>query len=166
MLSAVATIGENIRRLRSKAGYSTQGAFATALGVPQPRLSDWENDRWGVPETLTLVKIAKILDISVDELLAEVDQEYEVIRTRDLPRQTGVDDGSSKIHSRMGGTDGLDSAAVRTIHAVIGQYESVVREVKDVTDRLIALHERITSDPLGREDRAPTSRTSHRRRRR
>ena len=67
------SIGENIRRLRTAAGYKTQGAFASAIGVPQPRLSDWENDRYGVPEIPNLLRIAKKLKVSVNQLLAGFD---------------------------------------------------------------------------------------------
>ena len=50
------------------------------LGVPQPQVSDWENDRYSVLETLTLVKIAKGLRCSVDQLLVGVDPDYDRVR--------------------------------------------------------------------------------------
>ena len=46
-----------IKRLRWDAGLQTQKAFADHLGVPQPQVSDWENDRYAVLEVLTIVKI-------------------------------------------------------------------------------------------------------------
>jgi transcriptional regulator with XRE-family HTH domain len=80
MLTTMASIGENIRTLREKAGYKTQGAFAEALGVPQPRLSDWENDRYGAPELPNLLRIAKKLNVSLEALIEGVDHEYDLSR--------------------------------------------------------------------------------------
>ena len=74
------SLGQNIKRLRRESGLHTQKALADLLGVPQPQVSDWENDRYTVLETLTLVKIAKGLRCSVDELLVGVDPDYDRIR--------------------------------------------------------------------------------------
>ena len=74
------SLGQNIKRLRWEAGLHTQKALADLLGVPQPQVSDWENDRYAVLETLTLVKIAKGLRCSVDQLLAGVDPDYDRVR--------------------------------------------------------------------------------------
>ena len=68
--SRVVSLGRNIKRLRTVAGLQTQKAFAELLRVPQPQVSDWENDRSPVPEVPNLIKLAKALDCSVDELLA------------------------------------------------------------------------------------------------
>ena len=76
----VVSLGQNIKRLRWEAGLQTQKALADLLGVPQPQVSDWENDRYAVLETLTLVKIAKGLRCSVDQLLAGVDADYDRVR--------------------------------------------------------------------------------------
>ena len=74
------SLGENIKRLRWEAGLQTQKALADLLGVPQPRVSDWENDRYAVLETTTLVRIAKGLRCSIDQLLVGVDPDYDRIR--------------------------------------------------------------------------------------
>ncbi len=74
------SLGQNIKRLRWEAGLQTQKALADLLGVPQPQVSDWENDRYAVLETMTLVKIAKGLRCSVDRLLAGVDPDYDRVR--------------------------------------------------------------------------------------
>ena len=76
----VVSLGQNIKRLRWEAGLQTQKALADLLGVPQPQVSDWENDRYAVLETLTLVKIAKGLRCSVDQLLAGIDVDYDRVR--------------------------------------------------------------------------------------
>ena len=74
------SLGQNIKRLRWQAGLQTQKAFADLLGVPQPRVSDWENDRYAVLETTTLVRIAKGLRCSIDQLLVGLDPDYDRIR--------------------------------------------------------------------------------------
>jgi len=79
--SRVAWLGRNIKRLRTVAGLRTQKAFAELLGVPQPQVSDWENDRSPVLDVSNLIKLAKALDCSVDELLAGVDLDYDRIRS-------------------------------------------------------------------------------------
>lgn len=50
-----------------------QGELADALGVKQGTLSDWMRDRRGLPEGPTLIKFAKSLDCSVEDLIAGVD---------------------------------------------------------------------------------------------
>lgn len=73
-------VGRNIRRLRVAAGIRTQRELADRLGVPQPRVSDWENDRYAALEMPTLLRIAKVLRCSVDQLLAGVDPDYDRVR--------------------------------------------------------------------------------------
>lgn len=74
------SVGENIKRLRALAGLRTQKAFAERLGVVQPQVSDWENDRYAVLDISNLIKLAKACQCSVDELLAGVDPDYDRIR--------------------------------------------------------------------------------------
>ena len=74
------SLGENIRRLRRRSGLRTQQALADLLGVPQPQVSDWENDRYSILGTMTLVRIAKGLGCSIDQLLAGVDPDYDRVR--------------------------------------------------------------------------------------
>ena len=77
---AAVSFGSNIRRLRSAAGVRTQRELADRLGVPQPQVSDWENDRYTVLETGTLLRLAKALQCSVDHLLTGVDPDYDRVR--------------------------------------------------------------------------------------
>ena len=74
------SLGQNIKRLRNVAGIPTQRALADRLHVPQPQVSDWENDRYGTLETQTLMKLAKVLRCSIDQLLDGVDPEYDKVR--------------------------------------------------------------------------------------
>ena len=74
------SLGQNIKRLRLAAGISTQRALADRLHVPQPQVSDWENDRYGTLETQTLMKLAKVLRCTIDQLLNGVDPDYDQVR--------------------------------------------------------------------------------------
>lgn len=71
------SLGENIKRFRAVAGLRTQKELAELLGIPQPRVSDWENDRYGVLGISSLVRLASVFRCSVDVLLAGVDAEYD-----------------------------------------------------------------------------------------
>ncbi len=70
-------IGGNIKRARVDAGITTQAEFAKRLGVPQPQLSDWENDRYGTPDVTTLLKIAATIACSLDVLVKGIDRAYD-----------------------------------------------------------------------------------------
>lgn len=74
------SVGKNIKRLRTEIGLQTQKALAALLSVRQSQVSDWENDRFAVIEVSSLIKLAKALHCSVDELLAGVDPDYDRIR--------------------------------------------------------------------------------------
>lgn len=75
--AVASTIGANIIRLREAAGLKTQAALAKALDVPQPQVSDWENDRYPLLDTKNLIKLATLFNCSIDELLAGVDAQYD-----------------------------------------------------------------------------------------
>lgn len=60
-------LGEKIYTLRSRAGYSQEN-FAEALGVSRQSVSRWENDT-AVPDTEYLVKMCRLLGVSLDEML-------------------------------------------------------------------------------------------------
>ena len=73
------SLGQNIKRLRWEAGLRTQRALAELLGIPPMRVSDFENDLYDV-RTSTLIKLAKGLCCSLDELVAGVDPDYDRLR--------------------------------------------------------------------------------------
>jgi transcriptional regulator with XRE-family HTH domain len=72
------TFGENLRRVRKAANLSAR-ELATRVGVTPPVMSKWETQK-GLPEGPTLLKLAKALSVSIDELLAGVDPEYDMVR--------------------------------------------------------------------------------------
>lgn len=99
MLGAMNTVGGNIRRLRLAAGVATQRDFARMLGVESTRVNDWENDRYAVIELPNLLKIAKVLRVSLDDILAGTDAEYDaVLSTRDLPSHADMIEPRAEDH--------------------------------------------------------------------
>jgi transcriptional regulator with XRE-family HTH domain len=63
------TLGKKIKRLYEEKGYDQQ-TFSQKSGIPQPTLSNIENDR-RMPRRKTLEKIAKSLDTTVEKLFNE-----------------------------------------------------------------------------------------------
>ncbi|SMC76862.1 helix-turn-helix domain-containing protein [Papillibacter cinnamivorans] len=63
------TLGEKIRTLRIKNGY-TQNAVALRLCVSKQAVSKWENDH-SYPDIFLLPRLAKLLSITLDDLLSE-----------------------------------------------------------------------------------------------
>jgi phage repressor protein C with HTH and peptisase S24 domain len=88
----MATIGENIRRRREMAGFATQKEFAAALGKPQSHVSDWETSRYKLPDTASLIEVAKILDCSLDDFLVGVDRGYDKAAGLERREADGVED--------------------------------------------------------------------------
>ncbi len=70
----------NIKRLRTVAGFRTQSALADLLGISQTQLSEWESGRYAFLRISSLIRLAKALDCSVDDLLAGFDPDYDRIR--------------------------------------------------------------------------------------
>ena len=62
------TLGEKLQALRRRTGMS-QDMLAEKLEVSRQAVSKWERDE-AMPETDKLVRIAKLFDISLDELLS------------------------------------------------------------------------------------------------
>ena len=59
---------ENIKLLRIKNGFKTQQSFATAFGIGQTTIANWENGR-REPSFVTMQKLAVFFKVSVDYLL-------------------------------------------------------------------------------------------------
>lgn len=61
------TLGRRIAQLRRAQGF-TQEVLAESLGVTAQAVSKWENDQ-SCPDIMTLPKLARYLEVSVDTLL-------------------------------------------------------------------------------------------------
>lgn len=90
------TFGEKLQELRRKAGMS-QDALAEKLGVSRQAVSKWERDE-AVPETEKVLRIAKLFDVSLDELLLDREQKaeptheprYQQLQNQDDRRNSGA----------------------------------------------------------------------------
>ena len=145
----LATIGENIARLRMEAGHKKQGDFAGVLGVPQGQLSDWENNRYGLLDTDTLIKIAKVLGCSIDRLIAGVDPTYDAVVARDLVRPDRVVE--SALTQDVGGP--LDETAAARILRL--ERENIaLRTALDQTEDVVSQLGQIAGDLTEARDAA------------
>lgn len=63
-------IGENIKALRKMHGM-TQGDLALILGGKKSLVSNYENG-YSTPDIYTLIKLADIFDVSLDELVGRM----------------------------------------------------------------------------------------------
>lgn len=158
-LLAVPTIGENIRRLRLRAGFRTSKALAQAIGVPPPRMSDWENDRYALPDTDSLIKIAKGLRCSVDELLRGVDPGYDAaagMAVEPEPAPPRFDSDVLTIAEELQQLNKPDRAFVKRL---IARFRAPVGGEDAQVDRAPS-----PDQPEEGPDIAPTPRTAHGRR--
>jgi len=82
------TFGKNLREQRLAAGYELASELARTLGIDRAHISRWENDRTGLPEVPTLVRLGKALGCSIDRLLEGIDPDYDAIAmaSRDIAR--------------------------------------------------------------------------------
>ena len=62
-------IGDNIRYLRKKSGYS-QEWLAEKLNIKQASVSNWESGKT-IPDTKYLIKLASLFSVTLDELLTD-----------------------------------------------------------------------------------------------
>lgn len=67
------SLAYNLRRHRNRAGL-TQAALAEALGVSQPTIAAMESGVTRNPKAAVLLRLADILNASVDELLCEPEE--------------------------------------------------------------------------------------------
>lgn len=86
------TFGEKIREARKQNGLS-QEELASKLCVSRPAITKWESDR-GMPDIENLKMISKLLDVSIDYLLADSDMDFinvlkQSINLAEYPKATG-----------------------------------------------------------------------------
>lgn len=131
--AVVGTFGDNVRRLRIAAGLKGN-QLARRVNVTPPVVSGWEKNRTGLPETPTLLKLAKAMRCTVDDLLDGVDEEYAAL-LGDLGRH-GQDQSSAPY---PGGADGSASARILELEHIVEAQAAVLREMQDVAGSLVEL---------------------------
>jgi transcriptional regulator with XRE-family HTH domain len=109
-------LGENIERARLAAGYTNAAEFARQIKVSPGTLGDWEAGRYKNLQLNSLLKIAKVAKCALEDLVVEVDADYDQLR-RDLLRH-GSD---PQLTPHKGGAGVPASARVLTeedVHAL------------------------------------------------
>lgn len=150
---AAAAFGDNLRRFKKDANLSSS-ALAQRLGISRSSISAWEHGKKGLPETPTLFRLAKALDVSIEQLLLGVDPDYdELIRTQsatplantllELARATSASLGASALGADVRpdleeGRRLLSEMTVWLKTAPTDAAESwrILRAIKDVTARI------------------------------
>lgn len=151
------TIGQNIVRMRKARGIRTQGALAKKLGVPQPQLSDWENDRYAALELPTLLRIATAIPCRVDDLLDGVYEDYDQANAgSDLLCHRG---DVEQPHQK-GGVH--DAAETRLLREQVDRYRAQTEEVHDIARRLAIILAKYAVDAEGSSAAAAPSSRSRR----
>lgn len=72
-------LGENIHRRRLEGGHRNAAAFAREIGVSPGTLGDWEKGRYTKLRLDNLLRIAKAIPCTIDELLEGVDADYDAV---------------------------------------------------------------------------------------
>lgn len=181
ILSAVATIGANIKRLREKHTTLSQGALARALGLPASRVNDWERGRYKSMEIKWLLKIAAAIGRPVEELVEGLDADYDRLGLTQSDRRASTNDG--------GGHDAGTASAAGTKHAgargpahrkaahaqtrleeplatEVTRLRALLKEIEDAADITAKLARQREPGAGGRvASKAPAHRRNHRTRR-
>lgn len=138
-------MGENIARLRDARGLS-QAAFGDLLRMRQPSVAKLEQGT--NPELRTLLKVAKALAASIEDLIVGVDEDYDRSVTRDAKTGTAHP-------SRTGQPERADAAAQALLSGRVSPtiYESAhLAETRDAIERVAAT---VTADLTAIAERLP-----------
>ncbi|MBE6691572.1 MAG: XRE family transcriptional regulator [Ruminococcaceae bacterium] len=91
-----ACLAANLKR-RRKELHMTQLQLAEALGYSEKAVSKWESGK-GLPPTAILPRLARLLEVTLDELMREVEAE---------PLFLGIDGGGTKTEFLLADGDGV-----------------------------------------------------------
>lgn len=148
------TIGENLRAYRlgqlGKNGKRlTQAELAESVGVSQGRISDIERGRYESLDLATLLALAKRQSLSVDALIAGYDPDYDAIVST---RGTGTAKGDLPKHEA--------AHQARLLERRTAALARLVKDVQEVTAKLIKSYPVIQDDLAPEEDRGPSTQTA------
>ena len=111
----------------------TQQQLAEMLGVTQAALSGWENEKFGI-DNGSLLKCAKIFDVSVDYLLGRQEQLPELNSKDKREIQEILDDTEQQLLSQDGlmfdGSPATDEDVQKIIMAMKMGMEMIKKENK------------------------------------
>lgn len=133
----VTTFGENFRRLQKRAGL-TGAEAAEAIRAHESQVSQWRRDTKGLPELPTLLRIAKGLRCTVDELLQGVDPDYDAaLAKRDLTRPPS--DQESGASDSGGSPTNEQARQLQQLREEFAAYRSAVSQLEEAAESIVAL---------------------------
>jgi len=133
----VSSVGENVIRLREMRGW-TQGDLAQRLGITQPSLWKIEKGtpKWHKVELGTLMKLARALEVPVDDLVSGLDVNYDSLR-RDLIRQSGGQ--ALAPHQGRADVPASAQARIRELTTENEDLKNRLAQVQEATNRVIRI---------------------------
>lgn len=148
-----AALGRNIKRLRKRPELNIRAVdLAERMSVTKPVISNWENWKGdSLPDGQTLLRLAKALGASVDDLLEGVDPDYDAARAKTNPvtpivikhppSQKGGADVPSRVEARATKELAKMRAEMRRIAGRIGELAETPgsdRQEAESTDRPVS----------------------------
>jgi transcriptional regulator with XRE-family HTH domain len=121
------TIGKNLKVARKHAKMS-QSELARRVGVAQPQVWDWENDRYDTIDTRNVIRLARALDTTVDKLVAGTKQ--------DLPRDLLRHKAEVEHGPTLRGADA--DRRIRELERQLEERETELGEMQNVAEKAIA----------------------------
>lgn len=110
----VSAFGQNVKRLRlAKQPKLHAKELAARMGTDPSVISRWEQGKGGLPETPTLIRLAKELGATFDDLLAGVDTAYDAIRHREHKSEARTRDESAHAKKPFAVTPSVTPYAVQ-----------------------------------------------------
>ena len=149
-------LANNLKTARLKAGY-TRKYMASQIGIANPMYGYYETGR-SVPRLDNLVKVAKILHVSLDFLLDNEPNEYNrCIAILEREAIAVEDINENKIKVSVHHTDYTQTMIMTKDDLVQLVHHAEKRNIDEITENFyriftdsysFALHERITNKPI------------------
>ena len=138
------SIAENIRRFRSKKGF-TQSDLAILLSVSAQAVSRWESGQ-AFPDITLLPLLAKYLNVSIDKLLEQEGQRNKTLKKELHERmQVIINNEAENIQNKLRILDIYEELGHTEDIYLNGYFQQLMCVKKDEKLNIIGLDERITT---------------------
>lgn len=129
------TFGLRVKQLREDRGF-TQKDAALKAKMSQPQWANLEASK-RLPEGPTLIRIAKAISSTVDELLVGADEEYDELRS-DLIRQRGDQQFDPSQEGAQANVPAEARVELERLRTLVEKYQTASRKVLELVDDLDA----------------------------
>lgn len=126
------SLGTNIRKFRRAVDLDQTG-LGRAIGVGQGAVSRWETGE-SLPDADSLPIIARLLRVSLDELLQGVDSQYDA--ARDLPRHAST---RASAAPKEGAANVPAEARIRQLEGDLAVYKAIVKRSRRLAEELLTV---------------------------